>query len=260
MPPKSKRQKKNEKVTVAHEPGLDENVVNAADHHDITIHTKKDPVTLENPHQFDALRFLQTHTTLPKSKDMPVFYLNAASVANAAAVSHQIMSPQVLPRPNPPLIPNKIEVPDLATSSSFSSLSRIPDTPKQCIQLTTTSATAKPIHSKVVGALQPGAQYNLSMTSFTDTTLRSIIKNCIKDHIFRKCKFYHRDKHGMFDTSPSSMCGQIMKHCSLEADATWWYQMRMVVVKTHTDHRNNCIKRLNARFKGPFITNACDLV
>jgi hypothetical protein len=180
---------------------------------------------------------------------MPVFYQNAASVANAAANTHKETSPHVLNRQHQAMIPQKIALPDLATSSSFSSLSKIPvpETLKQCIPLTTTTATS--LQQNSVVAPQPGTQYNLSMTSFTDTTLRSIIKSCIKDHIFRKCKFYHRDKHGVYDTSPTSMCGQIMKHCSLEADATWWYQMRMVVVKTHTDHRNNCIKRLNERFK-----------
>ena len=258
MPPKSKRQKKNERVVVAHEPDPDETKLCDGDHTTIDdFHTKKDRVTLTDSNAFDALHSLQTHTksgATPKSKDMPVFYLNAASVANAAAITHQVTSPPVLTMPKQAMIPSRIVLPDLAISSSLSTLSRPPETPKQCIQLTNTSSTQH--RNSMVAPRPAGAQYNLSMTSFTDTTLRSIIKNCIKDHIFRKCKFYHRDKHGMYDTSPMSMCGQIMKHCSLKADATWWYQMRMVVVKTHTDHRNNCIKRLNARFKGTEVTCA----
>jgi hypothetical protein len=61
MPPKSKRQKKNEKVAVAHEPDPAATALDDIDHipiHD--IHTKKDRVTQEDPPRFDALRFLQT--------------------------------------------------------------------------------------------------------------------------------------------------------------------------------------------------------
>lgn len=97
---------------------------------------------------------------------------------------------------------------------------------------------------------QSVVESNLSMTSFTDATLRSIIKNCVKDHIFPKCKFFNRYTHGHYHTGSKTMCGQIMKYCRLNADASWWYTTRPMIIKTLTDHRNNCIKRMQARYKG----------
>jgi hypothetical protein len=196
--------------------------------------------TLETP--FDAHMFLQQRRNQSASQNqLPVFHLNAASVAKAAASAPPVLS----------LPPVSFVVPELTNSSSFSTLSRVPETPAPHIKQAVSSRVA------VTPMTVPSAQFNLSMTAFSDKTIRSIIKTCMKDHIFPKCKFYHRDKHGTYDRSPTSMCGQIMKHCSLEADATWWYQIRPVIVKTHTDHRNNCIKRLKARFKGMSKTHVC---
>jgi hypothetical protein len=57
-------------------------------------------------------------------------------------------------------------------------------------------------------------------------------------------------KHGKYDCRPAAMCGQIMKYCSLEADATLWYQIQPVITTTLMNHCKDCIKRLNGRFKG----------
>lgn len=202
----------------------------------------KNVAPLETP--FDANLFLQQGRNRLATPNQSVFHLTVASVAAAAAFNAP--APPVLSLPPVPFV-----VPELTNSSTFSTLSRVPETPTPHIKQVVS------LRAAVTPTTVPSAQFNLSMMAFSDSTIRSIIKTCMKDHIFPKCKFYHRDKHGAYDRSPTSMCGQIMKHCSLEADAKWWYQIRTVVVKTHTDHRNNCIKRLNARFKGMYKQCVC---
>ena len=133
-------------------------------------------------------------------------------------------------------------VPELTNSSSSSTLSHVPETPTQHI-----TQVVSP-HVTVTPTTVPTAKSNLSMTSFTDTTVVAIIKTCLKEHIFSKCKFYHRAKHGKYDRRPTAMCGQIMKYCSLEADAIWWYQIQPVITKTLTDHGNNCLHNKFALF------------
>jgi hypothetical protein len=134
-----------------------------------------------------------------------------------------------------------IAIPDIANSFTLSSLSKTPVTVR----------THKKKVARMPATLQFNETYNLSMTSITDANMSSIIKSCMKNHIFRKCKFYNRDKHGVFSTKANTMCGQVIKHCNINgADGLWWHKMRRLVVKTHTDHRNNCIKAMQTRFKG----------
>lgn len=189
--------------------------------------------TLELP--FKVHLYLQTKRN---KTAQPVFTLNAASVAKAAAAARPVIT-------SPPVL---FVVPELTNSSSFSTLSRVPETPTQHItQVVSPRVAVTPI-------TVPTAKHNLSMTSFRDTTIVAIIKTCIKEHIFSKCKFYHRVKHGKYDRRTTATCGQIMNYCSLEADATWWCQIQPVITTTLTNHRNNCIKRLNGRFKGMFLS------
>jgi hypothetical protein len=257
MPPKRKRAtqtKQDDEVGLVQgkETASSDSVVDTANNG----HTKEtEKIKLKPAHTFDARKFLQTQTesgNWKKAKGMRGFHLQTSSLAAAAALTQpHVKTPAVLNVPAHAMIPRKIAMPDLATSSSFSTLSKIQDLSPQGIQLT---PFARPNQFTSLAAPASNTPCNVSMTSFTDATLISILKTCIKEHIFGKCKFYHRDKHGMFNPSPTSMCGQVMKYCRLEADASWWYKMRTVIVKTHTDHRKNCIKRLNARFKGMYAT------
>jgi hypothetical protein len=47
-----------------------------------------------------------------------------------------------------------------------------------------------------------------------------------------------------------TMCGFIMKHTNIRGTQKWWLGMRRIVVKTHTDLRNNAIKNTQIKFKG----------
>jgi hypothetical protein len=202
---------------------------------------------------FDPIEFLkqahtkQPHTVLKQKQRPPMLRLNTSSVAHAAAISLPLRTPPVPPKAVLNIPDNVITTPQLTTSSNISTLSKQQETPKRDFPLTT---AAPVLHTAGAMTTQQNNNFHLRVTALTNTTLVSMIKTCIKTHIFRICKFYFRDKHGMYNRSAKTMCGQIMQHCNLEADAEWWYKMRTTVVKTHTDHRNNCIKRLNARFKG----------
>jgi hypothetical protein len=41
-----------------------------------------------------------------------------------------------------------------------------------------------------------------------------------------------------------------MKHTNIRGTENWWLGMRRIVVKTHTDLRNNAIKNMQTKFKG----------
>jgi hypothetical protein len=154
------------------------------------------------------------------------------------------------------IVPVKVLVPDHANSSTLSSLSKITAAPAEvCIPIRPTLPRG---HMPIMS--HANEMLNLSMTGISDENKTSIIKTCMKAYIFRKCKFYNRDRHGVFSTKSSSMCGQVIQHCHIAgADGLWWHQMRRVVVKTHTDHRNNCIKAMQTRFKSMFgiATSMC---
>ena len=165
---------------------------------DVTEHDSKtsgdatEETKLTSP--FDACRFLQKQTMAAASRKnaTPLFFLNTASVATAAKHAQPLVTnvasiPAKSTMPDVVAVPAKITMPDVAASASLSTLSKQFDTLHHGIQLTQSMVVH---HTATPTAAVPSLpQYNLSMTAFTDSTLRSIVKTCIKDHIFRKCKF-----------------------------------------------------------------------
>jgi hypothetical protein len=82
---------------------------------------------------------------------------------------------------------------------------------------------------------------------------RILVRNCVKNVLFRRLKFFKKDLHGMYDQRTTSVCGLVIKSCNLpikDATLEWWATMRKVVIATHTDHRNNVIKTMRLRFRG----------
>jgi hypothetical protein len=196
---------------------------------------------LPSPLGFDPSKFLKERKLPGKHHAPTQIRLNAKSVAYAAAPASAVTSTSTSQDSRATKIPSTIKVcPDPATSSSLSTLSKRHDA---TVGIRLAAASQRAPNAVTSTPL------DLSLMAFSDKTIKSIVKTCVKDNIFSQCKFYSRDKHGRYDCSPTSMCGQVMKHCNIVANETWWYQMRPVIVKTHTDHRNNCIKRLNGCFK-----------
>ena len=56
--------------------------------------------------------------------------------------------------------------------------------------------------------------------------------------------------HSHFSEDDKTMCGFIMKHTNIGGTQNWWLGMRRIVVKTHTNLRNNAIKNMQIKFKG----------
>jgi hypothetical protein len=97
---------------------------------------------------------------------------------------------------------------------------------------------------------------NEDMTLSVSTRgLHLIVRNTVKEKLFRKLKFFDKRKHGSYSTKTNTVCGMLIKLgniLAVEADHKWWDTMRSTVMRTHTDHRNNCIEAMRLRFRGTF--------
>jgi hypothetical protein len=95
---------------------------------------------------------------------------------------------------------------------------------------------------------------NEDMTLSVSTRgLHLIVQNIVKEKLFCKLKFFDKRKHGSYSKKSNTVCGMIIKLgniSAVEADYKWWDTMRSTVMRTHTDHRNNCIKAMRLRFQG----------
>ena len=96
----------------------------------------------------------------------------------------------------------------------------------------------------------PGINIDMSLTQISDPNFRHIISQCVKLQVFRRCKFYNKEHHGIYNEMPTSFCGIVLKYCNIVANEAWWYNTRKMIVITHTNHRNNCIKAMKLKFKG----------
>ena len=87
----------------------------------------------------------------------------------------------------------------------------------------------------------------------TANHMRMMVRDCVKKELFRRLKFYKKEFHGNYDFRQGSVCALIIQCCNLEhenATLKWWNTMQRVIVRTHTDHRNNVIKTIHVRFRG----------
>ena len=96
---------------------------------------------------------------------------------------------------------------------------------------------------------------NMSM-SVSPKGVTLILKENVRAHIFRNVKFWDRDEHGVFSEEPNTVCGIVLRLCNVLAcnheihAPTWWRETKPLVIKTHTDQRNNCIKTVHIRYNG----------
>jgi hypothetical protein len=87
----------------------------------------------------------------------------------------------------------------------------------------------------------------------TANHMRMMVRDCVKKELFRRLKFYKKEFHGNYDFRQGSVCALVIQCCNLEhekATLQWWNTMQRVIVRTHTDHRNNVIKTIRVRFCG----------
>ncbi|KAI2512651.1 hypothetical protein MHU86_1647 [Fragilaria crotonensis] len=90
---------------------------------------------------------------------------------------------------------------------------------------------------------------DMSMTEISEENQISMIKTCMKKHVFSIWKFYQKDYHSHFSEDEKTLCGFIMKYTNIRGTENWWLGMRRIVVKTHTD-LEQCNKNMQMKFKG----------
>jgi hypothetical protein len=100
------------------------------------------------------------------------------------------------------------------------------------------------------------ASCNLMFSStISEIGTTSVIKLVIKNKLFRMMKFCDRESDFLFNTNSDTVCGTILRHAMMlkePAAQQWWKETRPLVRKTFTDHRNNCIKCIRAKYKGMY--------
>ena len=94
--------------------------------------------------------------------------------------------------------------------------------------------------------------------SITSTGMRAIIKECVKNKLFRCVKFFDCEKHGFYSENLNTACGLVIKFCHIAPTSqtqalAWWREVRPLVIKTISDHRNNCIKSMRTVFGRKYL-------
>jgi hypothetical protein len=87
----------------------------------------------------------------------------------------------------------------------------------------------------------------------TECGTKTVLKEAIRDDLFRYMKFPDKFYDYDFTTKPETICGTILRHAEMLDNATreqWWKESKQLVVKTYTDYRNNCIKNIKYKYKG----------
>ena len=94
----------------------------------------------------------------------------------------------------------------------------------------------------------------MNMTEIEADSHISLVKMCVKKHMFSYWKFNDRNNDFQYSSlDEGTMCGFIIKHTSIDprkCNKDWWVEMRNTVLKTHNNLHNNAIKTMQMKFKG----------
>jgi hypothetical protein len=91
---------------------------------------------------------------------------------------------------------------------------------------------------------------DMSMTEIEAETHRNLVKSCVRKNMFSIWKFYNKASDSHYSQDEKTWCGYLLKYTKIQGDECWWVEIRKLVVKTHTDMRNNAIKNMQTKFKG----------
>jgi hypothetical protein len=91
---------------------------------------------------------------------------------------------------------------------------------------------------------------DMSMTEIEADAHKNLIKSCVRKNVFPIWKFYQKAFDSHYSQDETTLCGFILRHTKIKGDESWWVEMRKLIVKTHTDMRNNAIKNMQTKFKG----------
>jgi len=87
----------------------------------------------------------------------------------------------------------------------------------------------------------------------TECGTKTVLKEAIRDNLFRYVKFPDKLYDYDFTTKPETICGTILRHAEMLDNPTreqWWKESKQLVVKTYTDYRNNGIKNIKYKYMG----------
>ena len=115
------------------------------------------------------------------------------------------------------------------------------------IQVITKNSNGSQVSSSIPGL---SSILDMSMTELSEPDQILIVKACVKNHMFPIWKFYNKEFHSQYSEDERSWCGFICKKTNLKPSLDRWIKMRKVVVKVHTDRRNNVIKNMQSKYKG----------
>jgi hypothetical protein len=114
----------------------------------------------------------------------------------------------------------------------------------------------QPTPESVVSSFAPAPYANvrhndhcidMSMAISSDG-MRGIIKECVKPKLFLCVKFFDREKHGFYSENLNTAICNIVPTSQQQEALAWWREIRPVVIRTISDHRNNCIKSMRTRY------------
>ncbi len=144
--------------------------------------------------------------------------------------------------------------PNLERNPGWTKQDTYQNPPSLPLSIKVSKSSNSQVTSSVVGL---SSLMDMSMTEISEENQISMVKGCIKQHVFSTWKFYQRDFHGSFSEDQKTMCGFIMKHTNIQGTENWWLGMRRIVDKTHTDLCNNAIKDMQTKFKGKEMKLHC---
>jgi hypothetical protein len=135
----------------------------------------------------------------------------------------------------------------ITTTTMSTSRNRPTSSLPTSIKVITNNTNGSQVSSSIPGL---SSMLDMSMTELSESDQILIVKACVKNHMFPIWKFYNKEFHSQYSEDERSWCGFICKKTNLKPSLDRWIKMRKVVVKVHTDRRNNVIKNMQAKYKG----------
>ena len=158
------------------------------------------------------------------------------------------------------MLSQKLQRIDVGHQSNSSLQSSALHNPAFLPALITVNKSSSAVISQQTSLLtNPSINIDMSLTQISDPNFCHIISQCVKLQVFRRCKFYNKKHHGIYNKMPTSFCGIVLKYCNIVANEAWWYNTHKMIVITHTNHRNNCIKAMKLKFKGEKKNNTTQM-
>lgn len=115
---------------------------------------------------------------------------------------------------------------------------------------------ATSVQTGFAGAAQVKQEKSINMSLQTcDESWRVHSRSFVKRTLFRSVKFWDQPTHGGFSTDPRTVCGMMASQFNFGTQVDqnqWWLTCIPWIMRMLTDHRNNCIKAMQKKYKGMY--------